>query len=215
MRKALLIIVLLLLVFTPRAVSAIIDPNVEMGEEKREEMQQRIEAKRQLLEQRREELRQRLESARAERQAQLDSKRRERIRAYFSRMIKRFEAAIARLERLIERIEARIAKLKEQGENTSTVEARVTEAKDLLQDAKSDVEAVNQTLEEILNSSDPKSEFKAVREFISDTKHKLIEVHRMLVEVIGDIKGLRVGQYKSPTPKPTKPLNSPTPQPTE
>jgi hypothetical protein len=39
-------------------------------------------------------------------------------------------------------------------------------------------------------------------------KDALIEVHRILVHVIGDIKGLRVGTTKSPFPTPTP---SPTP----
>ncbi|MEK7111718.1 MAG: hypothetical protein AAB875_00155 [Patescibacteria group bacterium] len=150
--------------------------------------------------------------------ANLTEIRQERITKFFERMVKRLEAAITRLERLITRIESRIAKIAEADEDIDTgpITDQVNDAKDLLADAEALLADVQADFATLLTSDDPKIVFKQVRANISEIKQLLIEVHRILVHLIGDIKGLRVGQ-SSPVPSAAvspSPAASPSPSPT-
>lgn len=136
--------------------------------------------------------------------ANLTEKRRERIINYFNRMVKRLDAAIARLEKLITRIESRIVKIEgENGDiNTAPITEQVNEAKAMLENAKTELQTAKDNFTALLESNEPKEAFKIVRGNISSVKQMLIEVHRILVHVIGDLKGLRVGRTGSPGPSP-------------
>ena len=136
--------------------------------------------------------------------ARLTEVRRERIRNFFNRLVKRLEAAIIRLERLITRIESRIAKIEAADEDidTSPITEQVNDAKVKLGDAKTELQEVKDVFESLLTSDDPKEVFETVREKIMNIKEDLIEIHRILVHVVGDIKGLRVGATSSPGASP-------------
>lgn len=136
----------------------------------------------------------------AEIKARLTEKRQQLIRQFFQRMVKRLEAAINRLEKLILRIESRLAKLESQGEDVSKIKTEIADAKTKLDETKTDLGLAKSKLETVLESDSPKEAFKEVKNLIKGVKTQLIEVHRILVHVIGDIKGLHVGQI---TPKPT------------
>ncbi len=140
----------------------------------------------------------------AEIKAKLTEKRQRLIRQFFTRMVKRLEAAITRLEKLISRIESRLAKLESQGEDVSKIKTEIEDAKTKLTGTKADLEEAKTKLETVLESEDPKAAFAEVKNLIKGVKTQLIGVHRILVHVIGEIKGLRVGQITpKPTPTPT------------
>lgn len=161
---------------------------------------------------RREEIRQQIEERRATREARFAEIRRARISAFFDHLTKRFEALLERLAILISRIESRLEKIAEAGEDidTTPIEADIQEAKDLLAETEDLLGALN--VEQILDNDDPKTAFTVVRESIQQIKLNLVEVHRILVHVIGDIKGLRIGTERKPSPTP---VATPTPEPTE
>ncbi|MBI4153393.1 hypothetical protein HY503_00115 [Candidatus Woesebacteria bacterium] len=133
------------------------------------------------------------EERRATMEARLTLIRRERLRNFFNRLIRRLEAAIARLERLIARIESRIAKMEGEDIDTAPITKQVNDAKALLADAKEELAKTKDNFEDLLSSDKPRVVFKQVRENIGNIKKMLKEVHRILVHVVGDIKGLRVG----------------------
>ncbi len=191
-------------------------------EEKKMEVQERIEDKKEALEEKREEMRKRVEERKATKEAEIKEKRGERIKHYWELLGKRIQATIERLEKLIGRIESRLAKIKEANpeKDFSSVEANIKEAKELLADAEAKYDEAGDALEDLLESEDPKNAFKKLREDIKDIKDILSKVHRILVHVIGDIKGLRVGQTgNQPEVSPTitlttTPTLTPTPTPT-
>ena len=164
--------------------------------DKKTEIQQRIEERKQLLETKREEIRNKIQIRKATVSAKLQEKRKVRIRQYFNNMVSRLDAVINRLEKLISRIEGRLEKIEGQDEeiDTSLVHGDLEEAKALLDQAKADLEAAKAELETFLDADDPKSAFQAIRSTIKDVTKNLKEVHNILVHVIGDIKGLRIGQ---------------------
>ena len=127
--------------------------------------------------------------------ARLTEIRRARIRNFFNRLTRRLEAAIDRLEKLITRIESRIAKIEEADNDIDTgpVTEQVNDAKAKLASAKADLQEVKDTFETLLTADEPREVFETVRDKITNIKDAIIEVHRLLVHVIGDIKGLRVG----------------------
>jgi chromosome segregation ATPase len=166
-----------------------------------EQHQEEVEAKKEQLREEQEQRLQEREEKVASKVAQLQERRKERIRLFFERLTRRLEAAISRLDILIQRIESRLAVLDESGDaDTAAIHEQVDEAKSLLLDAQVDLEAATANLDTMLESDDPKAAFEVIRETIKDVKSKLVEVHRILVHVIGDIKGLRVGNTPQLTP---------------
>lgn len=135
--------------------------------------------------------------------ARLQESRKVRIRSFFAHLVRRNQAAINRLQRLIARIESRLDKIEASDEtiDTTAIRTEVQTAKDKLAEASTALAEAQTSLEDILSAEDPKTAFADIREIIKGIKGQLIEVHQILVKVIGDIRGLRVGQGKiTPTP---------------
>lgn len=176
---------------------------------RKQELQQRIEEKKLLRQQKLEEVRSRIQEKRATRAAKLADARKIRIRALFARISERFEAAISRLTKLTDRINSRIAII-EANEDLSLdlVEEQIEGVDALLTEAQASLEALNLSLNLALESEDPKQAFEVIKDSTKEIKGTLVEVHSILVHVIGDIKGLRVGQNENnnsltPTVQPT------------
>lgn len=157
---------------------------------------ERLEIRKELREQKREEIKDLIKERKATISSRLAELRRVRIRFYFGRLVRRLEAAINRLERLIERIESRLEKFEQEDEDldTTSIHENLNEAKHLLDESRANIEASSDNLESVLDSENPHASFSIIRDIIKDIKENLIEVHRILVHVIGDIKGLRTGQ---------------------
>ena len=158
--------------------------------------QQNLEQLRERLQERMEERLQIREEERVTRAARFTERKRERIRLFFGRLTRRLEAAITRLERLISRIESRLDIIESGDEEIDTVAIRekVAEAKDKLVETETALGEAQDSLEGILEAENPKEACADVRELIKGIKQQLIEVHRILVHLIGDIRGLRIGQ---------------------
>lgn len=121
--------------------------------------------------------------------------RRERIANFSNRMVIKLEALIERLEKLIERIETRIKKIEESNSDINLTDAKedLALAKKDLEDTKAEFTALKGKLDEIINEDNPKEAFKQVRVQFRLVMENLRGVHANLVKLIGDIKGLRVG----------------------
>ena len=134
-------------------------------------------------------------------EAKLNVRKKEIIRNHFLRMTKRLEAAINRLNRLITRIESRIAKIEANNKdiNTEPIKKDIQKAKDKLLLATNKLNEAKIKIDGLLESNTPKETFTEVRNMIQEIKKDLVEVHRLLVKVIGDIKGLRVGNSATPS----------------
>ena len=143
-----------------------------------------------------------VELKRATATARISLIRREKIRAHWARMVTRIEAMMARLEKLIGRIERRIAVIESSNEDLDTTQpqADIAEAKGLLDESQTSLQAAQDDIEAVIGNPDPKAAFKQVIDTIGGIKKNLVEIHRLLVQAIGDIKGLRVG---TPTETPT------------
>jgi len=148
------------------------------------------------------EVKERVTEQKEERREALTQARQEKIKAFFNRMVARFEAAVARLQKLIDRIQTRINKIKEENSSADVADEQnqLDTAKDKLKDAGNKMLVLKDGLENLLASDNPKTAFKTIGENVRDLKQDLIEIHKILVQIIGDIKGLRVGQG---SPKPT------------
>ena len=129
-------------------------------------------------------------------QAFLSQRKQEIIRSHFNRVTRRLEAAVNRLYLLISRIESRVAKIEAVDESLDTelIKADIASAKEKLDQATIQLGNVKTKMEEVIDSETPKEDFVEVREMVSEIRENLIGVHQILVKVIGDIKGLRVGE---------------------
>jgi|GEM_PF-7071758 len=155
----------------------------------REMVRERIEENTRL----REELRNLWRDKVATHQARLEERVRVRIRLLFGRIFTRMEAAIARLELLTTRIEKRLEILKNEGKDIANIQKEVDEAKKLITDAKQTLEEVKANSENLIQSDKPKDAFTILRDSLKAVKDNLVKAHLILVKVIGDIRGLRVG----------------------
>ena len=139
------------------------------------------------------------EASREARRVALTEQGMARIREFLARVNTRFQAAINRLANLIERIEARLVKFSEENPDVdlSQIEADLGEAKTLLAETEAEFEELKASLpgmvEEMFESDNPREFFMQIKEAYSGIRTNLVEVHTMLAHIIGDIKGLRIG----------------------
>lgn len=128
------------------------------------------------------------------------------IRVYFAFMLRRFKAAISRMKTLLVRIQSRLEKIKTEDSEIDTIAVEdkikqiqldIDTSEQLLKEAESSIEAV-------LTNEDPKTAFGPLKEKMKKIKNDLVNIRQELVKLIGEIKGLRVGQNESlPTVLPT------------
>lgn len=151
---------------------------------------------------------QRREERQASREARLTEVRSARIRSFSERLTARLQALIERLGTLITRIESRLLKIGEGTDiDTVLIQGDLDTANTLLASAQATLNTIE--IEVILEADNPKEAFQDIREAIQGIRDDLKQVHRILVSVIGDIKGLRVGAENAPsvtseaTPTPT------------
>jgi hypothetical protein len=149
----------------------------------------------------REEIRANIQEKTATVQARLTERKKITVQNYFSRITRRITAAINRLYLLIDRIESRLLKIEQQDSNVdlSLIKKDVNSAKAMLDQAATESGSIKTEMEQIVESVTPKDDFNNIKESVTAVKETLIEVHQMLVKVIGDIKGLRVGNSSTPS----------------
>lgn len=187
MKRLALIILTLSLFFTPSLALAQTTLPTPVRNLKKQEVRQEV---RQKIENKKEEMKQKVEKEKEERKEKLTQKRKEIIKNHFQRMLKRFEAVVSRLEKLIARIETRMNKI---GYNDR---ADLNKAKESLASAKSKIEVLKSDFEKVLVSENLKESFKQVAQTAREIKKEFVEVHKLLVHIIGNLKGLRVGNEK-------------------
>lgn len=129
-------------------------------------------------------------------QAFLSQRKQEIIRSHFNRVTRRLGAAVNRLYLLISRIESRVTKIEAVDENLDTelIKTDIVSAKEKLDQVGTQLENIKTKMEEVIGSETPKEGFVEVREMVGEIRESLVGVHQILVKVIGDIKGLRVGE---------------------
>jgi len=183
------------------------------------EAQNRVEVRKASMEAKKAVVQERIQDKKASRASQLTEQRRTRLKFFFDRILTRLNAVSARLQTLIDRIASRLDKVEASNnkKDISEVQASLNEAQDLLTDINKDLVDLETAMDTVVNSENPKADMKSVRLMIQEIKSKFKEVHSILVHILGDIRGLRVGQY-TPTVKLSPTVNlTPTsePSPTE
>jgi hypothetical protein len=171
------------------------------GITRQEEVQNRINEKKIEIENKREAIRKRIEVKKATQAAKLQDRQRERVRTYFGRLNTRFVVVIERLYQLINRIEARLAIYKSEfpEQDYDEIHSQLSLAKELLAQAEANITVATDKLDLVVDSGDPKDGFSVIKDEIAETKSILYSVHQLLVHVIGDIKGLRLGNTPTNT----------------
>lgn len=196
MRSLIITIALLVVVFSPKNIAAqanngnsmpldvrtLVEERIERNEEKREAIRLKIEEKTATREAAMEQLR-----------AKLEERAQNRIQILFGKVATRMNSAISRLYTLIKRMEARLAIFADEKESVEDIQGEIDSAKELLASAEKSLAVANTGLEKVVGSEDPKAGFVYIRDAVKDIKSTLVDVHSILVQVIGDMKGLRVG----------------------
>jgi hypothetical protein len=137
-----------------------------------------------------------LQDKKASIEAKLSDKKKNIISNYWQRLVKRINSSIDRLDKLTQRIESRllIIETKNPSKDTTPIHSQLNEVKTKLTDAKTKLSALNTVVTESLNSEKPKETFLVIKDGIKEVKSILMDVHKVLVHIIGDIRGLHVGE---------------------
>jgi len=126
----------------------------------------------------------------------IDARKQETIRNNFGFIVRRFQAAVNRLGKIVIRIESRIAKIEEENSkiNLTAVKKELVEIKESLNKSSQQIEKAQMEMEKTLTSNSPKQAFEEIKEMTDEIKKELIKNHQALSKIIGEIKGLRLGQ---------------------
>lgn len=130
-----------------------------------------------------------------------EGKRKENIAKYLQNMVAKLRAYVTRLETLISRIQSRFDKItaEDSSRDLSKIKTDLDKAKSILATIKDKITALEGMESVIVDSTTPKETFKDVRSKVESIKKDLKEVHLLLAHVIGNIKGLRVGESENET----------------
>ncbi len=125
---------------------------------------------------------------RQEQQSALRETIQQRIINLSANMSNRMEAAIERFYNIIGRLESRIGKLKQTGVDTAIVETKLREATQLLAEAKTKLNNIDNLVYSATTSTQPKSDWKIVRETYLETGRLIRASHQALRETVALLK---------------------------
>lgn len=138
---------------------------------------------------------------REEHRAQLERRFQDRIFNLSRNVTNRLNATAARLQNISNRLDARILKLKNAGSDTTLAEAKLTEAKNTLQEAQSSFDALP-SVQQALTSDTPRESFKIIRTTFFSIRDSLKRAHALLSETVVLLKNAPViNTTDSPTNK--------------
>lgn len=132
---------------------------------------------------------------------------RQRLEMRYGSMTNRFQATIDRLQNIESRLETRIAKIKALGGNTTVAEKALSDAKKAIEDAKAQMASLKNYTDLADNtiSSTTAKELKVdltnMQKSSASIKKLLVQAHTSMTKVIGTLRGLKVGQTATSTPK--------------
>ena len=200
-RGVLIFVALLFFLFVPRVSLARGEKDVDSGlrgsrevlQQSREDKSKMREELKSKLQDRREELKKMAQGKREEAKKRIEEKQQEKIKQAYLKLTEKVNKIVSRFEELIVKIEARLDKLSET-QDVSSIQAEVERAKDKIAQVKADLASLEGLGSDVASSSDPKSSYATSRQMFQEVKKELDEVHKILVGVIGEIKGLRVGE---------------------
>ena len=155
--------------------------NVGAATDLAETVRARIEQSQEIRLELREKIRSRVEERVATNQARMTERVQNRVRLLLGMTIARTEAVINRMNTLITRVDSRLEK---QGVENSHLE----EAQKLVTEAASTLEELKASVEVLVNSDNPREVWGVVKESFGSIKTSLVEAHRILVSIMGEIE---------------------------
>ncbi len=141
-----------------------------------------------------------------ERKEKMDELRKQIVTKFFDNMTERLQAAEDRLNKILERIESRVDKIKSENptKDLTKVDADIAAVKTQLTNTQTKIDTLKTDFSAMSTSATPKELFKTLKEDIQDVKEDLQAIRKSLSQIIGEIKGLHVGEEKvrKESPKP-------------
>ena len=150
----------------------------------------------------REDIKENIATREGQRKTNIAALRKDIVTNFFNLMFGRFEAAQDRLSKILARIESRVAKIKsaDPSKDLTAIDAEVASVKTALSDNQTKIDTLKTDFNNAIASTTPKERFKTVFGDISVVKRNLENIRKSLSKIIGDIKGLHVGETGSPKP---------------
>lgn len=119
-----------------------------------------------------------------ERRQKLEAKSKEKIKHIVSKVFDRLEALATRLEQIGQKIGSRLAKLEEKGISTDSAELLLTEAKQTVSDARSELLRAKTA---ISNSVEGETSREEIRSQIQDVRNLLEEARKLYLQAVESI----------------------------
>jgi macrodomain Ter protein organizer (MatP/YcbG family) len=127
--------------------------------------------------------------------SKLEEAKVQRIRARYGRLLNLFNAHLERLATLADRVESRLDQIDENEEDIDTDELRemLEDAREKIALAQEEVQTLKDSFEELVMSENPGEAYAPVKDLVLEMKGTLKEIRMILVEIVTQIKGLRIG----------------------
>jgi gas vesicle protein len=129
-----------------------------------------------------------IQEKRVEIKTKLTEKVKNRISKLGDHAKTRLQRRIDRLNRITDHLEDRMAKLAEKGFDISGATAKISEARIVLDNAEIDLKAVDDKLDELLESEEPKKTFAELKEVIKIVREDLKTARTTLSEAVQSLK---------------------------
>lgn len=131
---------------------------------------------------------QNIEESKQQVQAKLTERVRNRVQTVAQNIITRLERRIDGLETYAARLEELAVKFETRGADVTETREKINEAKDYLNTARIDLGIVESQLDQLLESEDPRSDYKELKLAVQKVRDDLHAVRKALAEAVSLLK---------------------------
>lgn len=154
------------------------EANVDVRREMKDAEKERRADVREEKKEQREEIKEKREEARGGLRARVHNL----LRAHLGAIVNRLTVSLRYFDNMVKRMESRIQKLKDRGVDTTSVEASLATAVNLIATAKTDVKAITDAVDAVADTSDSAALKEELREAITKATASVKAAHRALVD---------------------------------
>ena len=142
----------------------------------RQKLQEKIEVRKEKITERKEQIK-----------TKLTKKAGNRVRNIYGRVRNRLQNRIERLEKITNRIKNRFLFFEEKGKDTTEARVKIAEAEEAIISAKNDLGIVDEKLEELLSSDEPKTALAELKTAVQTVRKDLSTARQALSKAVNSL----------------------------
>lgn len=142
----------------------------------RQKIQEKVEGRKEKTQEKKEQIK-----------TKLTERARNRVRNIYGRVRNRLQNRIERLEKIANRIKNRFLFFAEKGQDNTEPNANIAEAEEAIASAKNDLGIVDEKLEELLNSDEPKTALAELKTAVQTVRKDLSTARQALSKAVNSL----------------------------